>query len=240
MKQKQSLVQKIYNALEHPRNRYFLISNNLLALITLISVVAVVLETVPNFAHLEPWFAMTEYLTVGIFTAEYIIRVYGSKNKLRYVFSFFGIIDLLAIVPTYLGLTNLTFLKVARVARVIRVLRTLRLLKVARFSDKKEASRAVLGLNFEIYFVLLMIALVILGTLFYTFENDSAPSALHGMYWAFQVVIGERNYTIPDTTGGAVTMVLARLTALLFLGLTIGIVGAILRQKLTGSAKDVE
>ncbi|MFN3188191.1 MAG: ion transporter [Candidatus Paceibacteria bacterium] len=218
----------------------YLVTTHLL-FITLVSVSAVVLETVPQLTYLESWLNLVEYITVGIFTTEYLIRIYGNKNKFKYIFSFFGVIDLLAILPTFLGLTNLTFLKTARVARLIRVLRTLRLIKVARFSDKKEASRAVLGINFEIYFVLLMIALVILGTLFYTFESaNNAPSALHGMYWAFQVVIGERYYLPPDTTGGTVTMILTRLTALIFLGLTIGIVGAILRQKLTGSAKDVE
>lgn len=60
------------------------------------------------------------------------------------------------------------------------------------------------------------------------------------MYWAFQVIIGDRYYVQPETLGGTVTMIFVRLTSLIFLGLTIGIVGAILRQKLTGSAKDVE
>lgn len=171
MKRKQTLVNRLYNALERPRNRYFLISNSVLAFVTLVSVTAVVLDTVPQLESWALWFSIIEYTTVGIFTFEYLIRVAGSKQKFKYIFSFFGIIDLLAIAPTFLGLTNLTFLKAARVARVVRVLRTLRLIKVARFSDKKEASRAVLGLNFEIYFVLLMIALVILGTLFYTYEQ---------------------------------------------------------------------
>ena len=150
-------------------------------------------------------------------------------------------IDLVAIMPTYLGLTNITFLKVARAIRVIRMLRTLRLIKVARFSDKKVGSQAVLGLNFEIYIVVLTIVIVIIGTLFYlTEEQGNAPTILHGMYWVFQVIIGDRMYPTPHTTGGTLVMILARFTALIFFGLTIGIIGAILRKKLTGSAKDVE
>lgn len=143
--------------------------------------------------------------------------------------------------PTYLGLTNLTFLKAARAIRVIRMSRTLRLIKVARFSDKKAGSQAVLGINFEIYVVVLTIAIVIIGTLFYlTEEQGNSPTIIHGMYWVFQVIIGDRLYPTPDTTGGTIVMILARFTALLFFGLTVGIIGAILRQKLTGSAKDVE
>lgn len=236
-----SVTQKLYNALENPRSHYFLPLNYFLGLITALSVSAVILETVPSLSDWATWFYIIEYITVGIFTSEYLIRVYYAKNKLRYICSFYGIIDLLAIVPTYLGLSNLTFLKAARAIRVIRMLRTLRLIKVARFSDKKVGSQAVLGLNFEIYIVVLTIAVVIIGTLFYlTEEQGNAPTILHGMYWVFQVIIGDRLYPTPETTSGTVVMIFARFTALIFFGLTVGIIGAILRQKLTGSAKDVE
>jgi len=241
MKKKKSLGQSIYSALEQPRHRYFLVINNFLGIITAVSVLAVILETVPYFSNYLPLLISIEYVTVTIFTIEYIIRIKHSSNRIRYIFSFYGLIDLITIVPTILGLSNLTFLKAARAVRVVRMLRTLRLIKVARFSDKKEGSRAVLGLNFEIYATVLAIALVLLGTSFYVFEfEDKAPSILHGMYWAFQVIIGERHYSMPDTLGGVVTMVFVRFTALIFFGLAIGIIGAILRQKLTGSAKDVE
>lgn len=241
MSQKQSFLYFLHKALENPRHRYFLTLNYSLGLVTVVSVGAIILETVPQFSTWQNWLLLIEYSTVAIFSFEYVVRIYYTKNRLRYFFSFYGIIDLLAIVPTYLGLTNLTFLKVARAIRVIRMLRTLRLIKVARFSDKKAGSQAVLGINFEIYVVVLTIAIVVIGTLFYlTEEQGKAPTILHGMYWVFQVVIGDRLYLSPETTGGTIVMILARFTALIFFGLTVGIVGAMLRKKLTGSAKDVE
>jgi voltage-gated potassium channel len=241
MSRKQSFAHYLYRALENPRHRYFLTLNYSLGFVTVLSVGAIILETVPELTDWFIWLRLIEFITVGIFTAEYLVRLYYTKNRLRYFFSFYGIIDLVAIVPTYLGLTNLTFLKAARAVRVIRMLRTLRLIKVARFSDKKAGSQAVLGINFEIYVVVLTIAIVIIGTLFYlTEEQGNSPTIIHGMYWVFQVIIGDRLYPTPDTTGGTIVMILARFTALLFFGLTVGIIGAILRQKLTGSAKDVE
>lgn len=232
---------KIYNALERPRNRYFLLINYALGVVTAASVLAVILETVPNLSQYHSVFSMIEYIAVGIFLTEYLVRVYGSKSRTKYVFSFFGIIDFLAIIPTLLGFANLTFLKAARTARILRTLRTLRLLKVARFSDKKTGSQAVLGINFEIYVILLFTAIVILGTLLHTFESHgNAASIPEGMYWTFQVIIGDRQYPFPETTGGTFIMILVRLTALIFFGLTIGIIGAIMRKTLTGSAKDVE
>lgn len=233
--------ESIYNALEHPRNKRFLITNNILALVTIISVLSVIIETLPQATAWQTWLNLIEITAVVIFLVEYIVRVRHSKPRLSYVFSFFGIIDLLAIAPSLLGLANLTFLKAARSVRVIRMLRMLRLAKVARFEDKKVASRSVLGLNFEIYIIALAIALILLGSLFYLFESSvSASSIPHGMYWALRAVVGGVSYPQPETFGGTATLVLARLTAMIFLGMTMGAVGAIMRTKLIGTAKEIE
>ncbi len=241
MKKKVSWIQKMYNALERPRNSYFRLTNYALGVVTAISVLAVILETVSEFSQYNSIFLFIEYVAVAIFLIEYLIRIYGSKSSIKYIFSFFGIIDFLAIVPTLIGFSNLTFLKAARTARVLRTLRTLRLLKVARFSDKKTGSQAVLAINLEIYIILLFTVIVILGTLLYTFESHGSASNIpEGMYWAFQAIIGDRHYPLPETFGGTVTMILVRFTALISFGLTIGIIGAIMRKTLTGSAKDVE
>lgn len=240
-KKKTTWVASFYSALERPRNKYFLPANYALGVVTVISVLAVILETVSELAAYHTLFITVEYIAVAIFLAEYIVRVAGSKKPFGYIFSFFGIIDFLAILPTFLGLTNLTFLKTARTVRVLRTLRTLRLLKVARFSDKKAGSQAVLGINFEIYAVLLLAVVTILGTSFYVFESHgNAKSIPDGMWWVFQVMIGDRRHPFPETIGGDVTMVMVRFAALISFGLTIGIIGAIMRKTLTGSAKDVE
>ena len=234
-------ITNIYNALEHPRNRNFKFANNILGAVTIISILAVVLETVASLQPYFPLFLIIEWTAVVFFSLEYFIRLYATKDKKAYVFSFFGIVDLLAIIPSLIGLSNFTFLKAARTVRVIRLLRMVRLTKMARFSDEKEGMKSVLGINFEIYIIAFTLALLLLGSSFYLFE--SRPDAIDipsGMYWALRVILGGVNYPQPETLGGTITLILSRFTAMVVLGMVIGLVGTILRLKLTGSEKDVK
>jgi voltage-gated potassium channel len=236
-----TIITKIYNALEHPRNKHFKLANNILGLVTIISILAVVLETVVSLQQYLTLFVVIEWAAVVFFSLEYFIRVYATKNKKEYIFSFFGIVDLLAILPSLIGLSNFTFLKAARTVRVIRLLRMIRLTKVARFSDEKEGMKSVLGINFEIYTIAFTLALLMLGASFYLFE--SRPDAVDipsGMYWALRVILGGVSYPQPETLGGTITLIFSRFTAMIVLGMVIGLVGTILRLKLTGSEKDVK
>lgn len=238
---KVSLVQSVFNALEHPRHPYFKASNYFLAVVTVVSVLAIILETVPSLSPYRLIFTVIEYTTVAIFSFEYVVRLIATKPSWKYVFSFFGIVDLIAILPSFLGLTNLTFLKAARSVRFIRLLRMFRLAKVARFKDEKEGNRSVLGINFEIYAVTLLLALLVLGSLFYLFEQQpNATSIPEGMYWALRAILGGVAYPQPETMAGTVTLLLARFTAMIVLGIMVGLVGTALRIILIGSEKDVK
>ena len=231
----------IYNALEHPRNRHFKLANNVLSIVTIVSILAVVLETVASLEAYFIIFSIIEWLAVAFFSLEYFIRIYAVKDKKAYIFSFFGIVDLLAFLPSLIGLSNFTFLKAARTVRVIRLLRMVRLTKVARFSDEKEGMKSVLGINFEIYIIAFILTLLMLGSSFYLFE--SRPDAVNipaGMYWALRVILGGVSYPQPETIGGTITLILSRFTAMIVLGMVIGLVGTVLRLKLTGSEKDVK
>lgn len=234
------VVSSVYDALENPKHKYFRIFNRFLSSLTLASVVAVVLETVPSFSPYQYWLLSFEYIAVGIFSLEYLTRLVGAKSRTKYVFSFFGLADLLAIIPTFLGLGNLTFLKAARSVRTIRLLRLLRLAKVARFKDEKEGARSVLGINFEIYIVAFLMALLFLGSLFYLFENTTEVEGIHqGMYWSLQIILGGMPVAQPETFGGTFTFILARFTSMILLGIVIGLIGTILRRILIGADKDV-
>jgi len=231
----------IYAALENKRHRYFHLSNRLLSIVTLISVLAVVLETVAFFEPYIFWLTVVEYAAVVIFTVEYIVRFIETKPRKSYVFGFFGIIDLMAIVPTFLGLGNFTFLKAARSVRTIRLLRIARLAKVARFKDEKDGSRAVLGINFEIYLLALLMVLTLLGSLFYLFESNQAAATdiPSGIFWATKVILGGLSTPQPETLGGTFTLILTRFTAMILFGFIVGLVGAVLRRTLIGADKDL-
>lgn len=129
-----NLAGEIYKALVQPQHKYYRPINDVLALVTIISVLAFILETVPSLANWRVLFLSIEYITVGIFLTEYVIRLYYSSSRRRYATSFFGVIDLLSILPTFLGLGSFTFLKLARSARLLHALR---LAKLFRSEDKE-------------------------------------------------------------------------------------------------------
>ena len=209
-----------------------------LAIATIIAVLMVALETLPSLVPYLSYFVWTEYSLVAVFSIEYLIRIYQAPIRLKYIFSFFGIIDLIAILPSLLGFANLTFLKAARAVRIIRLLRILRL---AKLSKKKNAPpQSVYLYNIEIYVATLIIATLILGSLFYIFESNQPAGASipAGMYWSLKAILGGITYSQPETLGGSVTLVLTRLTSLILLGLLINLAGNIMRKILIGSEND--
>lgn len=229
----------LYTALEDTEHPLFLRINNLLALVTLISVALVALETVAALAQYETVFFIGEYMAVTIFSIEYLLRLRFSPHTWRYVFSFYGLIDLIAIIPSFLGFANFTFLKAVRSVRIIRFLRILRLTKFAHIKRRKHAEQSLYKINLEIYFFSLLFAVLILGSLFYLFEGAGhAPDIPNGMYWTLKAIIGGLNYPQPETLGGTITLILARFTSMILLGMTMSLVALMIRKLLIGSEKD--
>jgi len=94
------------------------------------SVVCFSIETLPNLpASVLEFLRYSEVAIVSIFTVEYLYRIYAAEKRLGFIFSFYGIIDLLAILPFYLA-TAVDL----RSLRLMRLLRLLRLLKLARYN----------------------------------------------------------------------------------------------------------
>jgi voltage-gated potassium channel len=71
------------------------------------------------------FFAVSESIIVAIFSAEYILRIFVAENNLRYIFSFYGIIDLISILPSFITSDAVTFLRALKVLRILRFLRFL-------------------------------------------------------------------------------------------------------------------
>jgi voltage-gated potassium channel len=215
--------------------------NDTLAALTLLSVLSIVLETVSTLEQFEPLFRSIEYITVAAFTAEYAARFYVTRRRWQYAFSFFGVIDLLAIVPTYLGIGNLTYLKSARILRILRFLRILRLAKIGRSHILKHVSPV--ALNISIYVTALISAIIIFGTLIYIAEPESISFANIplGMLWAAKALLGglggSTESQVPITQTGQIIALFARFTGLLLIGLLISVMGNIMRYVLTGARR---
>jgi voltage-gated potassium channel len=161
--------------------------------IILFSVLVVMLESVPELgSNFKPQFYAIEWILTIIFTIEYLIRLWISPKPFKYVISFWGIIDLLSIIPTYLSLFLVGY-HYLLVVRIFRLLRVFRVLKLVRFS--REAQGLIEALKSSLYkisiFFMALIAIVtMMGTLIYVVEGgeDGFTSIPQSIYWAIVTI----------------------------------------------------
>ena len=155
----------------------------------LLSVVAVMLESVSSFEAQWGFYLRTfEWIVTILFTIEYALRIICITKPSRYIFSFFGIIDLLAVIPTYLAL----FVSQAQyflLIRVFRLLRIFRILKLARYLSEAQLLMSALRASKAkvIVFLGAVFSLVVMiGAVMYLIEGPAAgyTSIPKSMYWA--------------------------------------------------------
>ena len=155
----------------------------------LISVIAVMLDSVVAIhARYTDWLYRVEWFFTILFTIEYALRLWCIENTARYARSFFGIVDLLGIIPTYLSLlfAGTQYLLVIRVLRVLRVFRVLRMV---RFVGEAELLTQALHASRRkiIVFISSVAALVVVfGSLMYLIEGEANgfTSIPRSIYWA--------------------------------------------------------
>lgn len=153
------------------------------------SVTAVMLDSVAavQTRHGEILYFAEWFFTI-LFTVEYALRIFCVPNRRRYIFSFFGIVDVLAIAPTYLSLL-LPGTQYLLVIRVLRVLRVFRVLKMAHYLGESnlliDALRASRRKVFVFLFTVLTLV-IILGSFMYLIEGPEHgfTSIPMGVYWA--------------------------------------------------------
>ncbi len=219
----------------------FVIVNHFLSFVIFVSIIALILDSMKEFHMFHAQFLFIEYLAVAIFTIEYICRIIASKRKVSYIFSFYGIIDLLSMFPTYLHIVNLAPLKSIRTLRILRVFRITRMAKLTRFEHlEKETERVhnmVDTFNLQMYFLATFVAVLILGNLAYIFEHghphfENIPLS---MLWVLESILGGSITTVvPETYGGIAIMMTARFTGFVLLGFLIHTIGDIASQMLLG------
>lgn len=198
------------------------------------NLIAFAVETLPD---LNAWqiraLEILELFSVIIFSIEFVVRVVFSRPRLGYVFSFMGIVDLLSILPFYLG-GGLDL----RTMRALRLMRIFRILKLARYSA---AAR-----RFHMAFMYAREELVLFGTAalivlylasvgIYYFENEAQPKAFssvfQSMWWAL-VTLTTVGYgdAIPITVGGRVFTSLILIIGLGIVAVPTGLLAAALAR----------
>ncbi|WP_439181723.1 ion transporter [Carboxylicivirga taeanensis] len=130
-----------------------------------------------------------EWCLTALFTMEYLLRIVIADRPRKYIFSFFGIIDLLAILPTYLGLI-IGGTQMLIVVRALRLVRVFRVLKLTRYVKEATAlwSALVLSRNkISVFLFVVLILVTIMGTVMYIVENpfnEGFKSIPQSVYWA--------------------------------------------------------
>jgi voltage-gated potassium channel len=172
----------------------------------LASVTVVVLDSVPAIkARWHGELYVAEWFFTLLFTAEYALRLWVVRNPLRYARSFYGVIDLLAILPTFLSLLFPASASLT-VIRALRLLRIFRVLKLVEYSS--EAGVLIEALlrsrrKIFVFIATLMTIVVIFGALMYVVEGPEPgfTSIPTGMYWAVVTVATVGFGDIAPTTG---------------------------------------
>lgn len=181
----------------------------------LVSVVAVMLESVAGIRrHFGAELLWIEWIFTGLFTIEYILRLISVKRPLMYARSFFGIIDLLAILPTFVSLL-LPGAQSLQVIRAFRLLRVFRIFKLSHFLGEAAVLHLALrrGLPKITVFLLTVGATVItVGTLMYLIEGEAHgfSSIPKSIYWAIvtMTTVGFGDITPQTSLGQAVASAL--------------------------------
>ncbi len=154
-----------------------------------LSVVAVMLDSVRSIraTHGGLLYAAEWFFTI-LFTLEYIARIITVERPIRYITSFFGIIDLLAILPTYVSIVvpGSQYLLVIRVLRVLRIFRVLKL--VAYVSEAKRLRQALHASRRKVtvFLFTVLTMVVIMGSIMYLIEGEQHgfTSIPRSVYWA--------------------------------------------------------
>ena len=197
----ESLQQKVLNAIysdgkETTRGDTF---DKYITILIILNVFAIVLESYPEIENpYHIYFQYFEYLSVAIFSIEYLLRTWTApllypdltpfRARLKFATSSLGIIDLLAVLPFYLPFI---FTIDLRFIRVLRLLRLLRVMKLSRHSESLRTirrvlknSKAELGVTVFVVFILLIVS----SSLMYYIEHDAQPEAFQnigqGFWWA--------------------------------------------------------
>lgn len=164
-----------------------------LLVLILLSIISVFLESVPSFrASYGKWVHAAEWCFTVLFTIEYLMRIYSYPKPWRYILSFYGIIDLIAFLPTYLSLLFVGA-QYLMVVRAFRLLRVFRILKLTRFMYEGRILGSALKASLYkivVFLTSVVTLVVVIGTLMYIIEGDKSgfTSIPVSIYWAIVTI----------------------------------------------------
>ena len=236
---------KLRRTIEETDTQLGLLFDLSIQVLIIASIVTFSIETLPNLDQdILKILAALELTFISIFTFEYILRYLVAERKTKFVFSFWGIIDLLAILPFYLVSLGFTYNFI--MLRAFRLLRLVRILKLGRYS--KSLSRMTLAIKIARYDLLLALAttaimLLVASFGIYQFENPAQPdkfsSVFESLWWALATLTTVGYGDIyPITLGGRIFTGVILMIGLGIVAIPTGIISSALTKSV--DKKEVE
>jgi voltage-gated potassium channel len=225
---------KLKQIVEDSDTKAGLVFDVAILILVILSLVAFSIETLPGLtSETKLLLERFETLSVVAFTLEYLLRLYVAAPRRGYALSFFGIVDLLAILPYYIGLgIDL------RSMRAFRLLRIFRLLKIARYSSAVRRFHIALGIAKEelvLFFCATCVLMFIAAVGIHHFESEAQPetfgSVFHCLWWAVATLttVGYGD-VYPITVGGKIFTFGILIVGLGFISIPAGLVASSLAK----------
>lgn len=226
---KVSLKEKIRRIIEENDTKQGRLFDTLIQVLIFISILVYSIGTLPN---LPPFWVhlldLANTICYIVFTVEYFGRIYITNKKWKYIFSFYGIIDLIAIMP-------FLFAKQFDL-RALRIFRIIRALKISKYNEAIERFAIVLRIirpELMLFFILIGIFIFLSAAGIYYFENEAQPeqfaSIFHSLWWAV-VTLTTVGYgdVYPITIGGRVFTFIMLLIGLAIITIPTGLIASAL------------
>ncbi len=208
---KNSLKNRLYHIIFEAETKSGILFDVFLLIFILISVLCVILESVNSINHeYGDILQNIEWFFTIFFTLEYFIRIYVVRNSFGYIFSFLGIVDLLAIIPTYLiFIADLHHLAIIRSIRLVRIFRILHLSPYVRGGQMMMISLRRSFPKIVVFLLAVIVLVILLGTLMYLIEGPMGSNTSgfedipNSMYWSI-VTLTTVGYgsVVPVTVAG--------------------------------------
>lgn len=210
--------------------------NKVMIALIVVSVLGVIIESEPRLPPgVRGLLTNLEWVFTFLFTLDYIGRLLTARRPLRYALSFYGIVDLLTILPAFFSLLFPTS-QYLLVIRALRLLRVFRVFKLARYSDQASLIGEALQASREkvtVFFIAVLTLVIVFGTLLYMIEGpkNGFTSIPTSIYWAVVTVttVGYGDIA-PKTTLGKFIATVAMLLGYAIIAVPTGIVSAGLQE----------
>ena len=170
-----TFIHRLIHDTEHPAFRAWTWLVNALIYLSCVAIALESIESVKSEFHME--LSSFEWFSVAFFTLDYAFNIYTAPSRLKYATSFWGLVDLLSILPSFLMLLNFSSVRATKILRLLRVIRILRVLKLARSAMQdvnaaRDGKTNQIAANLRIYFIALFSVLMISSTLMFYVEGS--------------------------------------------------------------------